>query len=77
MRILYAFIAGGSLLSAGLVGPAVFGAPELSSVTAESVRVRSVVRRSSSTRGVYVGSGRSSRSSSSRYSSGGGFSFGK
>lgn len=79
MRIVYAFLAGGMLLFGGLIGPAAFSAPDLSSVQAESVRIRSVVRRTSSgPRGVYIGGGSSrSRSSSSRYSSGGGFSFGK
>lgn len=79
MRIASILFTGIVLLGAGLMGPAACRAPKLSNVTAESVRVRSVVKKSTRRGGggFFVTGGSGSRSGSSRYSSGGGFSSGK
>lgn len=79
MRITSMLFTGIVLLGAGLMGPAACRAPKLSSVTAESVRVRSIVKKPQrrSGGGFFVTGGSRSRSGSSRYSSGGGFSSGK
>ncbi len=79
MRIATLFLTGTTLLGGVLLGPALYAPPNLSQISATSVRVQSLVRKpvysgGSSTGGGYTGSrwGRSSR-----YSSGGGYSFGK
>jgi hypothetical protein len=76
MRVVSILFTGIILIVSGIVGPVAFGNPRLSTVTAESVRVRSIVRNTRSGGGgfFFVGSG---RGGSSRYSSGGGFSSGK